>query len=174
MSLVDFELVPEAKSFCSTKATVRPLLTASKAIPAPVIPPPITRRSKFSLSRLESFLSRYKLENESMLIAFLYFCWNAINAHFILFFPILFSRNKSGLQQKPIVDAHLIPARGEEPVHTHFDLGVGFQASGVSIGPIDEVLDARWVRFDELVDYEVDEALLGGARTLRAMLTDDR
>ena len=68
------------------------------------------------------------------------------------------------------IDAHPIPARGEEPVHTHFDLGVGFQASSVRIGPIDEVLDARWVRFDELVEYDVDEALLGGARSLRALL----
>ena len=71
------------------------------------------------------------------------------------------------------IDAHPIPARGSEPAHIHFDLGVGFQASSVAIGPIDEVLDARWVRFEELASYEVDEALLGGARTLRAMMADN-
>jgi hypothetical protein len=38
------------------------------------------------------------------------------------------------------------------------------------IGPIDEVLDARWVRFEDLMMYDVDEALLGGARTLRRFL----
>jgi 8-oxo-dGTP pyrophosphatase MutT (NUDIX family) len=68
------------------------------------------------------------------------------------------------------IDAHAIPSRGEEPAHTHFDLGVGFQATGSSIGPIDEVLDARWVRFEDLAGYNVDEALLGGARTLEKML----
>jgi len=70
------------------------------------------------------------------------------------------------------IDAHPIPARGSEPGHTHFDLGVAFQASSVAIGPIDEVLDARWVRFEELASYEVDEALLGGARMLRAMMKE--
>ena len=68
------------------------------------------------------------------------------------------------------IDAHPIPERGTEPSHTHFDLGVGFQASTSQIGPIDEVLDARWVRFDDLATYDVDEALLGGARALRALL----
>ena len=70
------------------------------------------------------------------------------------------------------IDAHPIPARGSEPAHTHFDLGVGFQASDMAIGPIDEVLDARWVRFEELASYDVDEALLGGARTLQRLLAD--
>jgi 8-oxo-dGTP pyrophosphatase MutT (NUDIX family) len=71
------------------------------------------------------------------------------------------------------IDAHLIPTRGSEPAHTHFDLGVGFQAANAAIGPIDEVLDARWVPFDELGAYEVDGALLGGARSLRDLLTAD-
>jgi len=68
------------------------------------------------------------------------------------------------------IDAHPIPERGLEPAHTHFDLGVGFQATTTSIGPIDEVLDARWVRFEDLTTYDVDEALLGGARNLRRFL----
>jgi 8-oxo-dGTP pyrophosphatase MutT (NUDIX family) len=71
------------------------------------------------------------------------------------------------------IDAHVIPARGDEPRHTHFDLGVGFQATTQAIGPIDEVLDARWVLFDDLESYGVDEALLGGARRLRATMTVD-
>jgi 8-oxo-dGTP pyrophosphatase MutT (NUDIX family) len=77
------------------------------------------------------------------------------------------SRIGSGLVR---IDAHEIPARGEEPGHTHFDLGVGFQARDIAIGPIDEVLDARWVRFDSLDSYDVDEALLGGATALRRMM----
>ena len=70
------------------------------------------------------------------------------------------------------IDAHEIPARGDEPMHTHFDLGVGFQATTTAIGPIDEVLDARWVPFEDLGSFEVDEALLGGARTLQGLLVD--
>jgi hypothetical protein len=46
MSLVDLLLVPCAKSPFSTKATVKPRDAASKAIPAPVMPPPKTRMSK--------------------------------------------------------------------------------------------------------------------------------
>jgi 8-oxo-dGTP pyrophosphatase MutT (NUDIX family) len=68
------------------------------------------------------------------------------------------------------IDAHPIPEREPEPAHTHFDLGVGFRASSTRIGPLDEVLDARWVRFDELESYDVDAALLGGAGSLRALL----
>ncbi len=68
------------------------------------------------------------------------------------------------------IDAHSIPERWDEPRHTHFDLGVGFQASASAIGPIDEVLDARWVRFSDLERFDVDEALLGGAHSLEAMV----
>jgi 8-oxo-dGTP pyrophosphatase MutT (NUDIX family) len=70
------------------------------------------------------------------------------------------------------IDAHAIPARVDEPEHTHFDLGVGFQASTAQIGPIDEVLDARWVPFGHLDDYDVDAALMGGATVLRSLIAD--
>jgi 8-oxo-dGTP pyrophosphatase MutT (NUDIX family) len=65
------------------------------------------------------------------------------------------------------IDTHVIPARGNEPEHTHFDLGVGFHADAWPIGPIDEVLDARWVLFGELASYNVDDAVRLGAQTLR-------
>jgi len=68
------------------------------------------------------------------------------------------------------IDAHAIPARGTEPGHTHFDLGVGFRASSMQIGPLDEVLDARWVPFEDLESFDVDNALLGGAGRLRTLL----
>ena len=47
------KLVPEAKSFFSKSATFKPRVTASNAIPAPVIPPPMMSKSNcscFSLS----------------------------------------------------------------------------------------------------------------------------
>jgi hypothetical protein len=46
INLVDRDEVSEAKSPRSIQATFNPLAAASKAIPAPVAPPPITRRSK--------------------------------------------------------------------------------------------------------------------------------
>src|SRR5207249_6327413 len=45
MSRVGREVVPEAKSSCSTSATESPRSAASRAIPAPMMPPPMTRRS---------------------------------------------------------------------------------------------------------------------------------
>src|SRR5687768_15288319 len=48
MSLLDRLLVPEAKSPCSIRQTFIPRLAASRAVPAPVMPPPITQRSKVS------------------------------------------------------------------------------------------------------------------------------
>src|SRR5690606_2023634 len=49
INLVERLLVPEAKSSRSTSATLSPRDTASNAMPAPVIPPPITSKSKRSL-----------------------------------------------------------------------------------------------------------------------------
>jgi len=46
MSLVEREEVPEEKSSLSTRPTRSPLVTASRATPEPVAPPPITRTSR--------------------------------------------------------------------------------------------------------------------------------
>jgi 8-oxo-dGTP pyrophosphatase MutT (NUDIX family) len=61
------------------------------------------------------------------------------------------------------IDAHEIPERGREPAHVHIDLGVGFLAVSLEIGPLDEVNDARWVPLDTLVHYDADDALRAGA-----------
>src|SRR6478752_6711459 len=45
MSLELHELVAEARSFCSTRVTDMPRPAASRAMPAPLMPPPTTRRS---------------------------------------------------------------------------------------------------------------------------------
>jgi 8-oxo-dGTP pyrophosphatase MutT (NUDIX family) len=68
------------------------------------------------------------------------------------------------------IDAHPIPARTEEPAHTHIDLGIGFIAESEAIGPIDEVLEARWVPFDDLDGYGVDEAVVAGSLFLQTIL----
>src|SRR5436309_533943 len=49
MSLVDVEDVPEPRSLCSTSNTLRPRPAASRAMPTPLIPPPITARSKSAM-----------------------------------------------------------------------------------------------------------------------------
>jgi len=69
------------------------------------------------------------------------------------------------------VDAHPIPARGREPAHTHLDLAFGFVATSNRIGPLDEVLDARWVSFDALGDFDLDAAATAGARRLFEILS---
>lgn len=65
------------------------------------------------------------------------------------------------------IDAHPIPARSDEPAHTHIDLGVGFVATEREIAAVDEILDARWVAFDELIAYGVDEAVSRSVAALR-------
>ena len=65
------------------------------------------------------------------------------------------------------IDVHEIPERGSEPSHLHLDLGLGFQAGSHDIGPIHEVVDARWVPFDDLDAFGVDSALLAGAEAVR-------
>src|SRR5215218_382514 len=56
MSLEDADDVPEPRSFCSTSITRKPRPAASRAIPAPLMPPPITSRSNaaFLLSGMGS------------------------------------------------------------------------------------------------------------------------
>ncbi|MCL1602110.1 MAG: NUDIX domain-containing protein [Actinomycetia bacterium] len=65
------------------------------------------------------------------------------------------------------IDAHQIPPFEDEPAHMHFDLGVGFHAGSHEIGPIAEVIEARWVRYSELQSFDVDGALTAGAQAVR-------
>lgn len=65
------------------------------------------------------------------------------------------------------IDAHPIPARQHEPGHIHIDLAMGFHARTTKIAVLDEVLDARWVPFDDLNEYDVDRAITQGAAALR-------
>jgi 8-oxo-dGTP pyrophosphatase MutT (NUDIX family) len=64
------------------------------------------------------------------------------------------------------IDAHRIPQRVSEPQHIHIDLAVGFVAQTDALGPIDEVLDARWVPLEQLANYNVDDAVLNGVHRL--------
>jgi 8-oxo-dGTP pyrophosphatase MutT (NUDIX family) len=68
------------------------------------------------------------------------------------------------------IDTHEIPPHGGEPGHIHIDLGIGFISHTAEIGPIDEVLDARWVPFDELAWFGLDAAGIGGAEGLLRLI----
>lgn len=68
------------------------------------------------------------------------------------------------------IDAHPIPARSEEPAHTHVDLAMAYRAETWTIGPIEEVLDARWVRFEKLAGFDTDDAVRRGAASLEALI----
>lgn len=58
ISLVDLLLVPEAKSFFSMSSAFKPLVVASRRIPAPVMPPPIMIKSYSCDPSEERTLSR--------------------------------------------------------------------------------------------------------------------
>src|SRR4051812_45815072 len=70
MSFDERELVPLAKSRCSTSATVRPRVTASSATPAPVAPPPITTTSNRSLRIRSRFAARVFSESSGPVLFF--------------------------------------------------------------------------------------------------------
>src|SRR5215216_239094 len=65
MSLELRPLVAEAKSLASTSATFIPRSAASRKTDAPVMPPPMTRRSNFSALSLRKIDGRERLLNVS-------------------------------------------------------------------------------------------------------------
>ena len=71
MSFDERELVPLAKSFFSTSAADNPREAASSAIPAPVIPPPITAMSNVRKRIRSRFASLVRAESSGSL------GWNA-------------------------------------------------------------------------------------------------
>lgn len=70
------------------------------------------------------------------------------------------------------IDAHPIPPHGDEPSHVHIDLAIGLVARSDEIGPLDEVLDAQWVPFDQLRSYGTDQAIRRGVAAIRSLLNE--
>jgi 8-oxo-dGTP pyrophosphatase MutT (NUDIX family) len=68
------------------------------------------------------------------------------------------------------IDAHPIPERGPEPGHIHIDLAMGFVSRTDEIAVNDEILDARWIPWGRLRDFDVDQAVMRGASALRTAL----
>ena len=58
----------------------------------------------------------------------------------------------------------------DEPGHLHVDLAMAYRSLTWDIGPIDEVLDARWVRFGDLAAIDTDDAVRNGAIAVRSLI----
>src|SRR5436305_13546817 len=67
MSLLDRLDVPEARSRASTRATRRPRDAASRAVPVPVTPPPMTSTSNRSVATLLSIAPRSRASRAPLL-----------------------------------------------------------------------------------------------------------
>src|SRR5690242_8684373 len=67
MSLVEADEVPDARSFCSTSRTLSPRPAASRAMPTPLIPPPMIARSKSAMPLIPSgpSMTRRKLQAQA-------------------------------------------------------------------------------------------------------------
>ncbi len=70
------------------------------------------------------------------------------------------------------IDVHSIPPSADEPSHVHVDLAVGYRATSWHIGPVEGVVDARWVPFDALAEFQTDDSVRRGAHALRRLLLD--
>lgn len=77
------------------------------------------------------------------------------------------------LKDGPVrIDVHEISERDDELTHLHFDLGFGFQAANDRIGPLEEVVEAEWVKFEDLDQCDVDDAVRNGAFAARDLAAE--
>lgn len=70
------------------------------------------------------------------------------------------------------LDIHLIPARGDEPAHHHYDIRFLLRAESESIAISDESNDLRWFTPEEIEQISNEESLLRMLRKTRALLGD--
>src|ERR1700756_5318013 len=54
MSLVEADDVPEARSFCSISSTRMPRPAGSRAMPTPLMPPPMMARAESAMARIRA------------------------------------------------------------------------------------------------------------------------
>jgi 8-oxo-dGTP pyrophosphatase MutT (NUDIX family) len=63
------------------------------------------------------------------------------------------------------LDIHPIPARGEEPLHDHYDVRFALQAGESEAYRVsEESLDLKWVALDAISNYAREESILRMAR----------
>ena len=59
------------------------------------------------------------------------------------------------------IDIHFIPAAGEEPPHHHYDIRFLFPVpEALHLRVSEESKDVRWISFDELEQYTIEESVL--------------
>ena len=70
------------------------------------------------------------------------------------------------------VDIHDIPARGDAPVHQHFDLRFAFALDDpdARVVAASDAKGARWVALDALADVQTDDSVRRTARRLAALV----
>jgi 8-oxo-dGTP pyrophosphatase MutT (NUDIX family) len=82
-------------------------------------------------------------------------------------------REETGVTGVPIregifdVDVHLIPAHGDRPAHSHFDVRFLFEATSEELTHSDEVLGVRWVPVDDVAEIVTDLSVLRATAKLR-------
>ncbi len=64
------------------------------------------------------------------------------------------------------VDVHPIPPSGGRPAHNHYDVRFLLEATGEDLIESDEVLDVRWVRFDDVGEIVTDGSVLRATKKL--------
>jgi 8-oxo-dGTP pyrophosphatase MutT (NUDIX family) len=67
------------------------------------------------------------------------------------------------------LDVHVIPARPNEPAHSHFDVRLLFRCQDASLVAGSDAGDARWVGVSEVSPTESDESVMRAVRKLRHM-----
>jgi 8-oxo-dGTP pyrophosphatase MutT (NUDIX family) len=73
---------------------------------------------------------------------------------------------ESGLEVKPVshdlfdVDIHLIPARGQDPAHHHFDARFALRANNESFRVSDESNALRWIKIGEIANFTTEPSML--------------
>lgn len=67
------------------------------------------------------------------------------------------------------IDIHVIPARGDDPEHLHYDVRYIVQAAHTNYAVSHESHDLAWVPLDELERYTTEESMLRMARKWNAL-----
>lgn len=67
------------------------------------------------------------------------------------------------------IDIHVIPARGDDPEHLHYDVRYCVLASHRTYAVSEESHDLAWVALDEIEQYTTEESMLRMARKWNAL-----
>ncbi len=62
------------------------------------------------------------------------------------------------------LDVHVIPARGNEPEHNHYDIRFAFRAEDTAFQVSEESLDLAWIEMGQLQTVTKEESMLRMAR----------